>query len=50
MREALGSPLPSTGFFGVNPNLLALSLYQNNHIFLFTLCAYLADDWYSKVS
>ena len=50
MREALGSPLPSTAFFGVNPNLLVLTLYLNNQFFLFTLCTYLTDDWYSKVS
>jgi len=41
MREALGSPLPSTGFLGVNRHLLALSLYRNNQFFLFTLCTYL---------
>jgi hypothetical protein len=48
--EALGSPLPSTGFFGVNRNLLALSLYRNNQFLLFTLCTYLANDWCSEVS
>jgi hypothetical protein len=34
MREALGSPLPSTGFFGVNRYLLAISMYRNNQFFL----------------
>ena len=47
MQEALGSPLPSTGFFGVNRNLLALSLYQKNQFFLFTLCN---PSTYFKVS
>ncbi len=40
MREALGSPLPSTGFFPANRYLLAFSLYRNDQFSLFTFCTY----------